>query len=272
LVRLAGLLEYRSGEFAMLHRIIVLFACLVTGAAHAANDPFLGEWKLDPAKSIFVDVMKVENVGGNKYVLDVGGGPEPIAVDGTEQPGVGGTLLSVTPDATGSWTVVRKKAGRMLLIATWTLSKDGKTLSDAFVAIGADGSRSQTNFVYQRKAGSSGFAGTWESRNNATLTFAFLLKVEPYQGDGLSIADPTDGLTMNVKFDGKDYASGGANAPQGFTASARRADQRNMEVTGKVNGRAAITERMALSSDLKTLTVTQRIGQREPNILVLQRL
>jgi hypothetical protein len=258
----------------MLQRVsfFVVCACLFTGAANAAHDPFLGEWKLDPSRSTFVDVMKVESAGGNKYVFDVGGGPEPITVDGTEQRGVGDTMLSVTAEGDGSWTVVRKKAGRMLLTATWTLSKDGKTLSDAFTAIGADGTRSTTNFTYRRTAGTSGFAGTWESRNNATLDYVFALKVEPYEGDGLSIVDATDGLTMNVRFDGKDYASGGSNAPQGFTASARRADPRNMEVTGKVNGRAAITELMALSSDLKTLTVTQRIGRREPNILVLERL
>jgi hypothetical protein len=45
-----------------------------------------------------------------------------------------------------------------------------------------------------------------------------------------------------------------------------------MEVTGKVNGKPKLTQLMSLSSDLKTLTMTQRIGRREPNILVLERL
>lgn len=256
----------------MLYRFssFVLLACLIAGGASAANDPFVGEWKLNPSKSTLIDVMKVESVGGNKYVFDLGGGPETIAVDGTDQPTVGGTMLSVTAEGPNSWKVVRKKDGRMLLTANWTLSKDGKTLSDNFTAMGPDGNRT-TNYVYQRTAGTSGFAGTWESRNNATMTFAFLLKVEPYEGDGLSINDPTDGLTTNVKFDGKDYVSGGSNAPKGFTASARRVDQHTMEVTGKVNGKTALTELMSLSSDLKTLTMTQQMGGREPNVLVLER-
>jgi hypothetical protein len=257
----------------MLHRIsyLVLFACLIAGVASAANDPFLGEWKLNPSKSTLIDVMKVERVGGNKYVFDLGGGPEPIAVDGTDQQGVGGTILSVAPKGADSWRVVRKKDGRILLTANWALSKDGKTLSDNFTAIGPDGKRSATNFVYRRTAGTSGFPGTWESRNNATMNFAFVLRVEPYEGDGLSVIDSTDGLTMNVKFDGKDYSSGGANAPKGFTASARRVDERVMEIAGKVNGKTKLTQLMTLSPDLKTLTTTQRIGRREPNILVLER-
>lgn len=257
----------------MPHRVsCFLFACLIAGAARAANDPFVGEWKLNPSKSTLVDVMKVESAGGNKYVFDVGGGPETIAVDGTDQPGVAGTMLSVTTEGPDSWKVIRKKHGRMLLTAKWSLSKDGKTLRDVFTAIGPDGKRSTTNYVYQRTAGTSGFTGTWKSRNNATMNFAFLLKVEPYKGDGLSIIDSTDGLTLNVKFDGKDYPSGGSNAPKGFTASARRANQHTMEVTGKVDGKPKLTQLMSLSSDLKTLTMTQRIGRREPNILVLERL
>ena len=257
----------------MLDRIscFALFACLIAGAASAANDPFVGEWRLNPSKSTIVDVMKMQSAGGNKYVLDLGGGPEAIAVDGTEQPGVGGTMLSVAPEGADSWKVVRRKDGRMLLTANWTLSKDGKTLRDAFTAIGPDGKRSTTNFVYRRTAGTSGLAGTWESRNSATMNFAFVLKVEPYEGDGLAVVDSTDGLTMNVKFDGKDYPSGGANAPKGFTASARRTDSHTIEVTGKVNGKSAITQLMKLSSDLRTLTMTQQIRRREPNILVLER-
>jgi hypothetical protein len=257
----------------MLHRIscFVLFACLIAGPTNAANDTFVGKWKLNPSKSTLIDVMKVESVGGNKYIFGVGGGPETIRVDGTDQPGVGGTMLSVTAEGADSWKVVRKKAGRMLLTANWTLSKDGRTLRDSFTAIGPGGNRSTTNFVYRRTAGTSGFAGTWESRNNATMNFAFVLEVEPYEGSGLSIIDSTNGLTMNVKFDGKDYAGGGSNAPKGFTASARRVDQHTMEITGKVNGKTALTQRMTLSSDLKTLTMTQRIRRREPNILVLER-
>jgi hypothetical protein len=258
----------------MVYRVsyVIVLASLMAAAANASNDPFIGQWKVNPSKSSIVDVMKIKSVGGNKYVFDVGGGVERIAVDGTDQPGVAGTVLSVSPEGPNLWRVVRKKAGRMLLTANWGLSKDDKTLTDEFTAIGSDGKRSTTRFVYRRVGGSSGFAGKWESRNNATMDFSFLISVQPYEGDGLSVMDPTDGLTMNVKFDGKDYASGGSNAPKGFTASARRVNQHTMEIAAKVNGKTALTQVMSLSSDLKTLTVTQRIGQREPNTYVLERL
>jgi len=79
----------------MLNRIsqVLLVTCLAMGTSSAANDPFVGEWKLNPSKSTLIDEMKVESVGGNKYAFNFGGGPEMIAGDGTDQRGGGGTTL-----------------------------------------------------------------------------------------------------------------------------------------------------------------------------------
>ena len=251
---------------------LLVVACVVSGAVFAATDPFLGEWKLNPSKSKLIDEMKVESAGGNKYAFDfVGGKPETIAADGTDQPGLAGTTLSVTVERPDAWKVVRKKDGRTLLTANWTLSKDGNTLTDDYTEIGPDGKGSTVNYVYKRTAGSSGFAGTWES-TSMTINFEFVLKVQPYEGDGLSIIDSTEGLTTNVKFDGKDYPKAGPNVEKGSTSSARRVNLHTVEITDKVNGKGASTRQIELSSDLKTLTMTLHpAGRREPNILVFER-
>src|SRR5579859_1725399 len=116
---------------------LVLVGGLMAAALWAANDPFVGEWKLNASKSKLTDVMKVASVGGNKYAFDFGGGnPETIVVDGTDQPGVDGTTLSVTAEGPDSWKVVRKKDGRILITGIWELSKDGETLRDDFTFFG----------------------------------------------------------------------------------------------------------------------------------------
>jgi hypothetical protein len=89
----------------------------------------------------------------------------------------------------GSWKVVRKKESRILLTATWKLSKDGDTLTDDFTAIQPNGSPFNLKYVYKRMAGTSGFAGTWE-RTSETVNSFFVLQVRPYEGDGLSFIDP----------------------------------------------------------------------------------
>ena len=119
-----------------------LVPCLLTGTALAATDAFVGDWKLNPSKSKFMDVMKVESLGGDQYVFDFGGGPEKIAVDGTDQQALQGTTLAVTVEGADTWNVVRKQDGRMLLTATWKLSPDGKVLSDHFTQFAPNDSAS----------------------------------------------------------------------------------------------------------------------------------
>ena len=121
---------------------LMLVACIVTGPLWAATDPFVGDWKFNPSKSQYIDVMKVESLGGNKYAFDFGGGPERIAVDGTDQQAVQETMLSVTVEGPDKWKVVRKKNGRMMLTARWNLSSDGNTLVDNYTEFQPNGSSS----------------------------------------------------------------------------------------------------------------------------------
>jgi hypothetical protein len=247
----------------------LLVVSLLMGTLWAATDSFVGDWKLNPSKSKIIDVMKVENLGGQKYAFDFGGGPETIAVDGTDQSGGYGTMLSATVEGPDTWKVVRKKDGRMLLTATWKLSKDGNTLTDNYTEFGPNGSPSTTNYLYQRTAAGSGFAGTWES--TMPIDEAYVLQIRPYEDSGLSFTRPSEKFTQNVKFDGKDYPIEGT-VVQGLTSSVRRVDEHTLEITDKIDGKIMRTEHIELSSDLKTLTRTVRpVGQREPNTFVFER-
>jgi len=250
---------------------LVLVACLATATLWAATDSFVGDWKLNPSKSKLIDLMKVESLGGNKYAFDFGIGAERIVVDGTDQPGAYGTVLSVAVEGPDTWRVVRKKDGRMVITATWKLSQDGNSLSDAYTEFVSNGSSSTVNFLYKRTAAGPGFAGTWESPvGMGNLESVF--QIRPYEGDGLSFKHSSEEGTRNLKFDGKDYPVVGRGAAQGSTSSARRVDERTLEITERLNGKITRTEQVELSPDLKTLTQTVRpVGQRDPNIFVFER-
>lgn len=251
--------------------VLLLVGCLFAVAAWAAEDPFVGEWKLNASKSKLVEVMKVESVAGNKYAFDFGGGTETIAVDGTDQPGYAGTALSVAIEGPNSWKVVRKKDGRILLTAYWKLSQDGNTLNDDYTEFAPNGSSSNVKFVFERTAGKSGFEGTWES-TSAPVNLVLALQVRPYEGDGLSFVNPSAEVTKSVKFDGKDYPNQGPKAPPGSASSGRRVDERTLEMTDKVNGKVMTTRQIKISADLKTLTMTVHpVGQHTPHILVFDR-
>ena len=251
---------------------LLLLTCLASGALWAANELFVGEWKVDPSKSKLTDQMKVESVADHKYAFDFGGGSSEVIVpDGTDQPGIAGTTLSVKIEGPDAWKVVRKQGDRTLITANWKLSEDGKTLTDDFTQLGPNGSSNTVKYVYNRVAGKSGFSGTWES-TSATLNSVYSIKVQPYEGDGLSFISSSQGITRNVTFDGKDHPMLGPNAPAGATSSGKRVNERTLEITTKINDKVAATQEDTLSSDGKDLTVTiHAAGRTTPNILVFER-
>lgn len=241
----------------MLSRVfqLLLVAGLLTGTSWAANDPFVGQWKLDPSRSKLADEMTVTKVDQEKFTFDFGGGtPETIVVNGTDQPGIGGTTLSVAAEGR-NWKVIRKKDGRMFITATWTLSDDGNALTDDFTTFGQDGSPSNIKYVYKRTAGDGpGFAGTWVSTSEA-VNSVFTIQIGPYEDNGLAFTFP--GGTTNLKFDGK---------------AARRLNASTVETTRMSTGKVIETRQFKLSPDRKTLTITTRtVGRTAPNILVFER-
>lgn len=251
--------------------LLVVFVAI--GTASAASDPFLGKWKANPSKSRLIDEIKVEVVGGNKYAITFGpGAVDTIVADGTDQPALQGTTLSVTVEGPNNWKVVRKREGQKVISAVWTLSADGKTLDDAFTDYRPDGSPLNLHYTYQRTAGSSGFAGTWDSVS-AELDSSIELHIQAYEGDGLSLSSNVQRTTKNIKFDGKDYPDTGPDVQSGSTSSGRLVNRRSLEITHKFQGQITDTRHIELSMDLKTLTMRIRqAGDKEPkNILVFDR-
>jgi hypothetical protein len=259
--------------------------CLTIGTLSAANDPFVGKWKVNPSKSKLYDEFKVEAAGVNKYTFTFGPGQvDTVVADGTEQPALSGTTLSVTMKGPNNWEVVRKMKGRMVLKAEWTLSEDGKTLKDAFTQYLPDGlslfSQPLPNgstlvlpYVYDRTAGNSGFLGTWDSAS-ATASPRLELQIHPDEGDGLSFKRSDEETVKKIKLDGKDYPNADPNTGDKDAAySGRRVSERSLEITYKSKGKITGTWQTELSSDFKTLTMTERsVGQSKPkSILVFDR-
>jgi hypothetical protein len=251
---------------------LLLVACLATGTLWAASDPLVGKWKLDPSKSKITDLMRVAGAGANKYSLIFNSGDvETVVADGMDQPALFGTTVSITVAGPDNWKVVRKKDGRTLLSGNWKLSQDGKTLTDAFTSNQPNGSTSTVTYVYIRTAGKSGFLGSWENQSE-TVHSAFELQIQPYEGEGFSFINPSEGSMKNMKLDGKDYPRQGRYVAPGSVSSGRRVNERTLDLTDKIKGRIVDTQQIELSHDLKSLTITMHpSGQSKPNIFVFDR-
>ena len=259
--------------------------CLAIGTLWAANDPFVGKWKVNPSKSTLTDEMKVEAMGENKYTITFSpDAVDTIVADGTNQPALSGTTLSITVKGPSIWEIIRKMKDRTLLKADWTLTEDGKTLNDAFTQYLPsgmtlfsqplpDGSTLVLPYVYERTAGNSGFPGTWDSES-AKVKTGIELQIQPYEGDGLSFKRSDEEMVKRIKLDGNDYPELDPNGgDQGTAYSGRRVNERSVEIAEKFKGKITGTRQIELSTDLKTLTMTERlVGQSRPkSILVFNR-
>jgi len=100
-------------------------------------------------------------------------------------------------------------------------------------------------------------------------------QIESYQADGLTFLTPAAHHTLNLRFDGKDYPSVGPDVPADSAYSARRLNERTLEITDKIKGKVTDitdTQQIELSPDFKTLTQTMHpADQGTPNILVFER-
>jgi hypothetical protein len=252
---------------------LLITICIITGTSRAANDPFAGKWKLDSSQSEFAaDTMKVKLVGANKYTFIFSEpNAETIATDGTDQPGIFGTTLSVTGQGPRAWKVVRKRKGRTIVTAIWMLSEDGGTLHDSFTGYRPDGSPFTVDYLYLRKAGDSGFAGTWQSTSEVFVS-PYEIRIQSFQGEGVTLIDPVAGIDKSLKFDGTDYPNSGPNANPDMLSSGHRISDRRLELMDKLKGRVLSTDDFELSPDLQTMTETQHLpDQGKPIILVFKR-
>ncbi|HST30822.1 MAG TPA: hypothetical protein VLK27_08295, partial [Chthoniobacterales bacterium] len=236
----------------------------------------IGKWKLNLSKSKLADQMTITPAGANRYTLTFAGvgDTETLVANGTDQPGVLGSTISITIEAPDNWKIVRKQSGRTMLNANWKLSDDGKTLTDTFIGNQPDGSTSRVDLVYKRaenSASNSGIAGTWETTEEKSDT-AYELEIRPYESDGLTFQISGGAPANNVKFDGKDYPPATASPSISSTTSGRRLDDHSIELTRKLKGRIIETREITVSPDRKTLTMTRHlVDQRVPNILIFDR-
>ena len=251
---------------------LILISCCTVSASSSATDPFVGKWKLNQSQSKIADQMSIQTLGQNKYGLTFVGAnkPETVDADGTDQPALNETTLSITIEDPNTWKIVRKIKGRTTITAIWKLSEDGKTLTDAFTSTRPDGSTSTINMLYKRTAGESGIPGTWET-TDVKVDSVIELEIRPYENDGLSFIS-TGAPPKNIKFDGKEHLDPATGASPGTAFLGHRIDERSLEYTSKIKDKIVQSRQLTLSPDSKTLTIVLHLAdQRLPNTLVFDR-
>lgn len=236
---------------------LFLAASLCVFAAASAQSPFDGTWKTNMAQTKFSPKPNVFYISQGWYHCVSCNPAFDAKADGTDQAVTGQVYdtVSVKEVDPNSISVTTKKAGKVLIEQTRTVSADGKSItvkttshpanSDQTVTSTATGKRTGT-----KPSGVHATSGEWqivkveESDNGLTTTY----KVT---GDQLAMSTPT-GESFTAKLDGTDAPTTGI---VGFdTVSVKKVNNNSIEETDKRNGNVVEVSTMTVSG--KTMKIT----------------
>lgn len=230
---------------------LVLAAATVVGSA---DSPFVGKWKLNLEKSQFTGTtMTYEQLPSGEMRSTAEGQSYTFKTDGKEYPAIfGSTVVWKQLDA-NTWQATYKLKGTVLSTDTIKVSPDGNTLTVSAKGTKPDGASFESTAEYQRLAGESGLAGKWKSTKVAMSSPETMEFIESTSG-GLMWKVPAYKISVDLKFDGKDYAVTGPTVPANFTIAVSSTGARSFEMVEKANGKVVYRGTYTLSEDGKTLT------------------
>jgi hypothetical protein len=231
-----------------------LLAAIGTCTLASAQNPFVGTWKLNQAKSQLTgDTVKYSPASDGAI-------RETTAIDSyTFKPD--GKSYNTAFQTTARWKrvsdslwVVRYRRNTILLDTdTMRISPDGKTMTISSTGTTPDGKVFHRVAVYVRVDGTKGLMGTWKSDKVKDST-SEVLKFEANGPDGVIWILPAIKAKLDMKFDGKDYAPVGPTVPKGLTISATKTGDKSFEMVEKMDGKPLYKGTYTVSDDGKTLT------------------
>src|SRR5262249_6246358 len=103
---------------------------LVSASLLAADAPYVGKWKLNPAKSDFGEsTVTYEQAAGGAMKATADGQSYTFKTDGKDYPTPWGTVAVWKAIDATSWENTSKTNGKVIGSSTLKLSADGKTLT-----------------------------------------------------------------------------------------------------------------------------------------------
>src|SRR5215475_13446353 len=185
--------------------VLLALLSLISASAFAADETFVGNWKLNPDKSQFNGLTyKIEDAGGGQYRFIFGDDVETMTLDGKAHTTKFGDTWSIKATGPNNWESTNKRDGKVTAKSKWTISEDGQTFTTMDENMRPDGSTGKTESTLKRTEGTSGLVGSWESVS-VKLMSPLPMEIKKWQTEGYSYVVPAYKTHLNFKLDGKDY-------------------------------------------------------------------
>ena len=252
----------------MLRAVLLL---TFVSAAFAADDPFIGKWKLNLAKSKLTgQIIVIEEVSPDHWKFQEDEHTDIIFADGEDHVTHFGDSMAIMKKDANTWAITYKN-GDKVLNTVWQISVGGQSLTYNATGTRPNGQHFNNKMILKRTAGTSGLAGTWQS-TDVELSSPREIYISSYANGGHAITYPERKLTVRIKYDGKEYSEASPVTPEGSASSGHRIDDRTIETTEKIKGQVIETAKATISADGKaqTIVITEP-GDKTPFVLVYDR-
>jgi hypothetical protein len=237
----------------------ILLSCslllLVANAAWAADSPWVGTWKLDPAKSQLAgDTFTYSKGPGALLHFSDGVVAYDFGTDGKEYKAAYDRSVKWTQTGPNSWDSVVTRNGKVLGKTQHTLSADGKTLTVHYTGTRADGAPFDDQDVYTRTSGGDGLLGSWKSVKVGTSGGPQTFIISSPAPGILHYDVPELRAHTEGPLDGTDRPLVGGNTPDGMTISLKLLSPTTIKYVMKVNGKEDNEGVQTLAADARSYT------------------
>lgn len=230
-------------------------AMILGGSLAAAENPFAGTWKLNPAKSKLTgDTMKFAKTESGAIRWSGSGLSYTFKMDGKEYKGPFDEAVVWKQIDESTWQSTTTEKGNLISTDTSKLSADGKTLTVVSKGTKPSGETFEDTTVFERISGDKGLFGGWKDKQvkvSAPSTIEFASSGQ----DGLLFKSVDYKWSSDAQFDGKDYPVTGPITPEHVTITLKHTGPHSFEMVTKQNGKPLFRESYRASQDGHTLTV-----------------
>jgi len=229
----------------------MLFAA---GTAFAADNPWVGTWKMDPAQSKLTgDTIHFASGTDGEMTYTEEGHASKFKMDGQSYKTWSGAEATWRKIDDNTFEENVKRNGVDLATVTWSVSPDGKSLKTESKGSNPDGSSFDNTEQHVRVSGTKGLVGSWKS-TKANISDPETYQISDAGPDALQWDIPAIKGKLHATLDGKDNAPDGPTVPKGLTIALTRVSPNVLQMTEKMSGEVVTHSTMTLSPDGKKIT------------------
>lgn len=227
--------------------------------AFAADNPWFGTWKLDPAKSHMTgSTFTYSKVANGMDHFTNGVLSFDFTANGLDYPVMGGSTTNWVSTGDNQWKSTDKMNGKVTNTSEISLSKDCKTMTEIDTGTRPDGTEYHNQTVYTKaKSGDGCLEGTWKSTKVSESAPGSFVISQGSSPDTWKWEIPGWKETIEGKADGTDLPLSGPQVPSDMTVSMKADGARKVAFQVKQAGKVIDQGEQVLASNGKSFTETE---------------